>query len=314
METWTVKRILEWIEDYLAHHGDSDPRLSAQWLVGEALGLSRIQLFTQFDRPLTPEERDVLRDYTKRRAVGEPLQYITGSTDFRFITIRVEPGVLIPRPETEVLVSSAIAGFPKADGCRELGASSLEAAPSEAIGDTCEDPEIIRAIDLCCGTGCIACSIAHEVKNAHVIATDIDPKAVDLAQRNIDELGLGDSIRVIECDLGDGIDEEELGTFDLVVSNPPYIPTDVLATLDSEVVDYENSLALDGGSDGLDVLRRILPFAMRALAPSGLLAVELHETTLDAASALARDEGFATVKTVADLAGKPRVLLARKSG
>ena len=111
-DIWTVKRILEWIEGYLAKHGDENPRLSAQWLVAEALGLSRMQLFIEFDRPLTPEERAVLRDWTRRRGGGEPLQYITGAVGFRHVTLAVREGVLIPRPETELLVSEALGMLP----------------------------------------------------------------------------------------------------------------------------------------------------------------------------------------------------------
>ena len=129
-ETWTVGRILSWMEGFLGEHGDENPRLSAQWLVSDALGVSRIQLYADLARPLTLEERDVLRAYTKRRAAGEPLQYITGTTDFRFITVDVRPGVLIPRPETEVLVSEALAEVRVVERARQAAEAAAGRMPT----------------------------------------------------------------------------------------------------------------------------------------------------------------------------------------
>lgn len=336
-DVWTVKRILEWIEGYLRGKGDANPRLSAQWLVSEALGVSRMELYLDPDRPLTGEERGVLRDYTRRRGTGEPLQYITGTTDFRFITVKVRPGVLIPRPETEVLVSEALSQLEAAravkherwaeterafaadaDGQADGGSGEhpapdgMEAPDSvEAAADP-DDPPCLLVADLCTGSGCIACAIASEIPHARVVATDIDPAAVSLARENACNLGLEDRVSVVECDLGEGVDAGLLGKFNLVISNPPYVPTGVLAGLDAEVTSFEPALALDGGADGLDVFRRILPFSTRALAPRGVLAVELHETCLDEAARLARQAGFEKVRVADDLAGRKRVLVAQK--
>ncbi len=316
-DIWTVKRILEWIEGYLANHDDENPRLSAQWLVSEALGVSRMQLFLDMERPLTIEERSVLRDWTRRRGAGEPLQYLTGSVDFRYITLKVRQGVLIPRPETEVLVSEALALLPAAAKPQdaldrellaqlvELGELEANQLPEEA---RCDD---LLVADICTGSGCIACSIAHEHVQASVIATDISPVAVELARENASALELEDRVTVIECDLGSGIDPSLIGSFDLVVSNPPYVPTDVLAGMPREVADHEPALALDGGPDGLDTYRRLIDWCTRALKPGGAFAFELHETCLDAAAALAKDAGFSDVRIVNDLADRPRVLTAR---
>lgn len=324
-DIWTVRRVLGWIEGYLQDKGDAHPRLSAQWLVSDALGVGRVDLFMEPERPLSEEERATLRDYTRRRGAGEPLQYITGTTDFRFITVQVEPGVLIPRPETEVLVSEALS---QVNAARAVKQARLEAARramikdmavtspgddgAEALGEEPEIPQLLAA-DLCTGSGCIACALATEVPHARVVATDIDPKAVHLAQRNAQSLGVDDRVQVLECSLGQGIDPDDIGAFDLIISNPPYVPTKVLSTLDGEVTRYESALALDGGEDGLDVFRDILPFAQRALAPHGVLAVELHETCLDVAAELAWQAGFTEVAIVDDLAGRPRVLTARKA-
>ena len=334
-DTWTVKRILEWIEGYLAQHGDENPRVSSQWLVSEALGVSRMQLFLDAERPLTSEERTVLRDWTRRRGAHEPLQYITGETAFRHITVKVRKGVLIPRPETEVLVSEALALLPAAPKPQdvhedallkyaaqmaksqdEIDEETLQAAEqilekaSEANGDV-QASQLLVA-DLCTGSGCIACSIAYEHPSARVIATDISPDAIALATENVTELGLDQRITVMECDLASGISPDLLGTFDLVVSNPPYVPTQVIDDIPEEVASFEPTLALDGGADGLDIYRRILTWCADALKPGGAFAIELHETTLDEAADQARNAGFTDVRIATDLATRPRILTAKK--
>lgn len=317
-EIWTVKRILEWIEGYLAQHDDENPRLSSQWLVSEALGISRMQLFLDMERPLTVDERATLRDWTRRRGAGEPLQYITGETAFRHITVRVRPGVLIPRPETEVLVSEALALLPTA----EKPQGALDREVLEQLAETgqiemdetlfLKDSQELLVADICTGSGCIACSIAYEHQRTCVIATDISPDATALARENVENLGLRERVSIVECDLGMGVDPSWMGHLDLVVSNPPYVPTDVLVSMPSEVSDFEPELALDGGDDGLDVFRRLIAWCAEALKPGGAFAFELHETCLDAAAAEAREAGFDDVRIVSDLAGQPRVLTGRR--
>ncbi|MDO4502091.1 MAG: HemK/PrmC family methyltransferase [Coriobacteriia bacterium] len=333
--TWTIKSTLDWCEGYLERKGDQNPRLSAQWLMSEATGLSRIQLYANFDRPLTMEERDVMRGYVTRRGKGEPLQYITGEVGFRYITVKVRPGVLIPRPETEVLVSEALALLPAAERrvARDSllneydGAALLEAlaeagagepaeggespAPEDAPASEATEPEPLVVADICTGSGCIACSMASERPDLRVIATDISPEAVALAQDNVDALGLADRVTVAQGDLGDavvGVAPELIGKLDVVVSNPPYVPTAVMEQIPAEVADYEPALALDGGADGLDLFRRLLVFCGQALRPGGGFAFELHETCLDDAADLARSAGFANVRVVYDLTNRPRVL------
>lgn len=355
-DIWTVKAALEWTEGYLARKGDENPRLSAEWLLGEACGLRRIELYTGLERPLSMDERGVLRDYVARRGNGEPLQYITGEVAFRHIAVKVRPGVLIPRPETEVLVSEALALLPSADRPRAMDSRMTEAeaqellaalaAEGEADGagapggsvPAAPEPEAgasreasdrgesgagdrpaaeaasasLLVADVCAGSGCIACSIAYEHPAARVVATDIDPAAVALARENVSALGLDERVRVLQCDLGAGVPERLMGRFDLVASNPPYVPTAVLAEIPREVAAFEPALALDGGADGLDVLRRLLPWCLRALKPGGGFAFELHEGHLDEAAALAREAGFQDVRIVCDLADRPRVLAGRK--
>ena len=145
--------------------------------------------------------------------------------------------------------------------------------------------------DLCTASGCIACSVAYEHPLARVVATDIVPEAVALARDNVAALELGDRVEVLSCDLGEGVDPTLMGAFDLVVSNPPYVPTAVMDDIPREVAEFEPALALDGGADGLDVLRRLLPWCRRALKEGGGFAFELHETCLDEAARLAEEGG-----------------------
>ena len=289
---WTIKRCLDWTREYLGRKGDEHARLSAEWLLSAATGKDRTGLYMAYDEPLSPEELGRMHGFIERRAAGEPLQYVTGRTTFRFIDVSCAPGVLIPRPETELLVDAALEGV---DAARALGQ--------------------VRVLEVGCGTGCVACSIASERPGTLVTCTDVSPAAVALARRNRDELGLADSVDVVECDLASGVAPELMGTFSVLVSNPPYIPDDVMRQLPSEVADFEPSLALAGGPDGLDVYRRLLALAPEALVPSGMLAVELHEDALGAAAELARSAGgWKSVEVREDLTRRPRFLVARREG
>ena len=351
-EVWTVRRILDWTVGFLERKGDEHPRLSAEWLLSDATGLSRVELYMNFDRALVESELAVMREGVRRRGAGEPLQYVTGEMPFRHIVLRCERGVLIPRPETEVLVDAALEGVDAArrasmvfDDVRvraqDRGSSEREALerrvaelekqirswegelPDEHLADeymraraeldAAPDaaPLGVRVLDLCTGTGCIALSIASERSGTYVVATDIDPVATALAERNGASLGLADAVDVIECDLAADVPTELMGTFSVLVSNPPYIPSEVVPLLPIEVRGFEPGLALDGGDDGLDVFRRILELAPAALAPGGMLCVELFEENVCEAANLARAQGgWARVEVREDLTHRPRVLVA----
>lgn len=383
-QTWTVKAILDWCEGYLANKGDASPRHAAQYLLGEAMGLSRIELYTNFDKPLTDEERSTMRTWVARRGAGEPLQLICGTAPFRHMVLEVAPGVLIPRPETEVLVSEVLALFPppkqisahafedlsavsgQVEGAEdfaseipvvEMGSISEEASSGASAGgidsaserpeaftlkdgaqssqsqidgveqddetiaagsasemDSDPKPEAIRVIDLCTGSGCIACALATEHPNMEVLAFDIAPEALALAQRNVEAQGVADRVAVRESDLLSTVvaDSDNKGSFDVIVSNPPYIPSQVVDTLTAEVNDYEPRLALDGGTDGLELFRRFIGDACELLKPSGVLAVELFEESLEEARNIALDHDFSEARIVQDLTNRPRVLIATK--
>ena len=354
-EVWTIKAALDWTCGYLARKGDANPRLSAEWLLAEACNMRRIELYVNFERPLSLAEREVLRDYVSRRGKGEPLQYITGEVAFRHIAVKVRSGVLIPRPETEVLVSEALSLLPlqkracideivsretistdENSALNEQTKNALQIVSRETIlhpgvseieknlavsqqnvsRETIDDKKELDTFlvaDICTGSGCIACSIAYERPDTHVFATDISSVACELARENCEALSLDERLEVFEGDLGECLPAEIVGALDLVVSNPPYVPSAVLSEIPREVSDFEPSLALDGGADGLVIYRRLLDWSTRALKPGGGLAVELHETRLDEAATLAMDAGFENVRIVKDLAGRPRVLTARLS-
>ncbi len=484
---WNVKQCLDWTSEYLDRHGIERPRLSAEWLLTAATGLSRVGLYTSYDKPLDEGELSFMHQAIVRRAKGEPLQYITGETSFRMIDVACEPGVLIPRPETEVLVEEVLAFLDRevlgaessarvpraelpwnaeveaarkaeAEAARERAAAAAEsdgggavlpadevfghveleeepagepgkgAGPDEpnladelatsteqpgasARGAALADPEQsddlsaaveqgdeldsgelssgsavsalaggtaalsesapavdgdmgvtpeqgcgsdaavpasssalnegaatlsepipvadnnasapapapavpahARVLEVGCGTGCISLSIATErAGRVTCIATDIEPRAVALANKNRERLGV--AADVVDIRLGNLVSpldrEREWGTFDVLVSNPPYIPSSVMAELPHEVVDFEPSLALEGGTDGLDIFRRLLKAAPYMLRPGGLFACELFEGSLETAAALCSEAGMDDVRIVRDLTDRPRIVLAR---
>jgi len=283
-QVWTVKAALDWCLGYLTEKGDEHPRRSAEWLLSAATGLSRVELYAYHDRPLGPEERNTLRRDVKRRAAGEPLQYVTGEVAFRHLVVKVCPGVLIPRPETEVLVGEAL----------------VELAHREA-------PVVA---DPCTGSGVVALSIAQEHAGARVWATDLSSVAVEVATQNARRLGLDGVVSVSEGDLLEPLDPELRGRVDAVVCNPPYIPTADLPSLPAEVGGFEPQLALDGGHDGLDVFRRLATASLDWLSPDGVLAVELDESRVQIAGSEAL-EWYQEVRVVKDLAGRDRVLIAK---
>lgn len=383
-ETWTIRRCLDWTRDYLKDRGDERPRLSAEWLLSGVTGLSRTEIYVNFDKPMSSEELAAMHTAVVRRAKGEPLQYIIGETSFRTIDVMCEPGVLIPRPETELLVEEVLAYLDRevigaapaaargrvelpwnaeveaalqaeiaaakekdeapvverelrdddfdtledgegtietADGA-EGDADVLGAAPVEegefSEGAPAQDGEsgqirCARVLEVGCGTGCISLSIASERSGrVQCVAIDIEPRAVDLSIRNRDALGI--SPADVDVRLGNLVSplnrETEWGTFDVLVSNPPYIPSAVMESLPHEVADFEPALALDGGADGLDIFRRLVNAAPHMLRPGGLLACELYEGHLDAAADLCRSAGMHDVRIVDDFTGRPRIVLA----
>jgi release factor glutamine methyltransferase len=287
-QVWSVKAALDWTATFLAEKADEHPRRSAEWLLSAATGLSRVELYAFHDRPLSDSERATLRESVRRRAAGEPLQYVTGEVAFRHLVLKVRPGVLIPRPETEVLVDTVLPEARRVVG--ERGTAVV--------------------VDLCTGSGCVALSLASECSGTTVFATDISATAVEIAAENAARLGLGDVVTTSCGDLFSALPEALCGTLDVVVSNPPYVPSADVPELPAEVAGFEPHLALDGGIDGLDFCRRILAGGRGWLRPGGLLAVELDERMVRKAAAEAV-EWYEDVTVVSDLTGRDRILSAR---
>lgn len=286
MDMWTVRSTLEWMRGYLERHGDEHPRLSAEWLMCAATGFSRIEVYMNYDRPLDAGELSILREGVKRRGAGEPLQYVTGEMPFRHIVLKCGPGVLIPRPETEILVDCVLEYIDKQDGPQHV-------------------------LEIGTGTGCISLSIAGERPGTTVVATDISPDAIALATRNREALGCEDVVEIVHTDIAEGVEGADKAAFDVLVSNPPYIPSAIVDTLPREVGGFEPRLALDGGQDGLDVFHRIVQTAEVALREGGLMAFELHEDCLQlAAQDQQVNEHFQDIRIVKDLTGRDRILLA----
>jgi release factor glutamine methyltransferase len=278
-EVWTPLRLIGWTQEFFARNAVDAPRLTAEILLAHALSCDRVRLYLDFDKPLGAPELAAFRELVKRRVAGEPTAYLVGRREFYGRSFRVDPRGLVPRPETELLVDAA-----------------LEALPAGGA-----------ALDLCTGTGCVAVTLGLERPGGRVVAVDLSPGAAALARENVAALGAA-NVEVLEGDLYAPV---PAGTrFDVVVANPPYVPTGELPGLAREL-HREPRLALDGGPDGLAIARPLVAGAIGRLAPGGTLAVELHESHAEALPRLCLDAGFATAELRRDLAGLPRIVVAR---
>ncbi len=281
---------------WLRASGSRSPRLDAELLLASAVGVDRTELFRAPERVLTGVEERRFDGYLVRRQAREPVAYILGRRAFRAIELEVTPAVLIPRPETETLVDVAL--------------EALAAVPGG--GDATAGPYEPLALDVGTGSGCIALALAAENPFVRLVATDVSEAAVKVARRNAARLGLGGRVDIRVGDLLDDLPARM--RFDLIVSNPPYIPEAEYRALEANVREYEPRRALHGGDDGLDVYRRLIPSAAARLRPGGVLAVEVGAGQAAAVSALCAAAGaFAPAQERADLAGVPRVVWARLS-
>jgi release factor glutamine methyltransferase len=267
---------------YLAQHGSTSPRLDAELLLADALGLSRMDLYLQFERPLTGDEVDRYRELCRRRAGGEPVAYIRGRREFMSLDLLVTPAVMIPRPETELLVEAAL--------------KRLDSIPG---GERGRAPLVL---DVGTGSGAIALAMAAGRTDCRVVATDASAEALEVARQNVQRLEMQDRVELRHADLVEGIDEE----FDLVLANLPYIDPDWPEAVTAEVAGSEPALSLYAGKDGLDLFRRLLPELPR-LAPAGVALLEFDPRQRDALHQLA--SGVGTLEVLQDLAGRDRVLV-----
>jgi len=273
-----------WSAEYLKNKGVETGRLDAEWLLAAALGVDRLQLYLKYDRPLSSEEREAFKPLLRRRAGREPLQYIIGRTGFRELELKTDPRVLIPRPETEVLVQEVL---------------DWASAGAESVWD------------MGTGAGAVALSLAAEGTWTRVVATDVSPEALSVAADNAERYDLGGHVEFREGSLFEPLEEGE--RFDVIVSNPPYIAEGEKGELQPEVRDWEPPEALFAGADGLDVIRQLVAGAPKHLLSGGLLALECGLGQAEGIAADVQATGaFGAVRIRADLTGRPRFVTAER--
>ncbi len=280
-EQWTIARVLGWTTGFFEQKGLDSPRLDAELLVAHALRVERMRLYMDHHKPLLPEELGAIREGVRRRGQHEPVAYIIGERGFWKHDLQVDPRVLVPRPETERLVEIAL----------------------EALAEQ----EAPRIADVGTGSGCIALSLAADKPAARVFAIDLSVEALAVAQANAARLEVAN----VEFMQGSVL-EPAPGELDLVVSNPPYIPSADVERLMPDVARYEPRLALDGGADGMEVIRPLVAQAAEKLRPGGQLMMEIAFDQGPAVKALMESAGWVDVVVHQDYASLDRVVVGAR--
>lgn len=283
-EPWTFGRLLQWTTGFLKDKEADSPRLDAEVLLAHVVGCQRIALYTRFDEVASEEIRQHYRQLVKQRVDGCPVAYLVGYKEFYNLRFGVTPAVLIPRPETELLVMEAI----------------RVAKPSSSP----------RILDIGTGSGAIALTLAKHLPHAQITAVDISPEALHVAQKNADQLGLTSRVRFLKSDLLTAIAGEQ---FDVIASNPPYIDSDVMEQLSTTVKKYEPALALDGGPAGTAVIERLAESCRQALSSSGVLLLEIGYDQGKTVPAILSKLGYTNITVLPDHAGITRVVRAYRS-
>jgi release factor glutamine methyltransferase len=282
-DKWTVQRILNWSVDYLKKRGHERARLDVELLLASCLNLSRIELYLQFDRPMSQQERDAFRLWLVRAGGGEPVAYILGSRDFYGRSFDVSPATLIPRPDTEVLVERT------GDHLR-VNANGIR-----------------RVLDIGTGTGCIAISLALEFPEIYFVAADISESALEIAHRNVKKHRVA-NIELVQGDVRTSDFWGKIGSVDLIVSNPPYIAESEKRNLPKSVIDYEPHQALFADRSGLGYYETILDFAVNALTCSGRVTFEVGHTQAQEVVDAFKSRGWSGIETFNDYGGRARVV------
>ena len=281
-EVWTTLKLLNWTKGYLAGKGVVNARLEAEWMLSAATGLDRVGLYLNFEKPLNDDELALFRAMVTRRAKREPLQHILGSQEFCGFDFEVSADVLVPRFDTELLVSEALEMVPDATAVLDIGT----------------------------GSGCIAIVLSKHLPGAKVVAVDLSEQALAVARRNA--LKNGADVEFLSGSLFEPVGGR---TFDLIVSNPPYIPTADIDTLEPEVRFWDPLQALDGGADGLDFYRKLIPAATDFLRPDGALLLEIGiGQARDVVDIFRECGGYGPVGTMHDMGGIERIVYARRKG
>ncbi len=280
LDVWTTLKVLAWTKDFLAGKGIANARLESEWMLCAATGLDRVGLYLQFDRPLSEDELGTYRAMVARRARREPLQHILGTQEFCGLDFEVTASVLVPRYDTEVLITQAV---------------SLK-------------PDARSVLDIGTGSGCIAVTIAARLPLAAVTATDISESALEVARRNLKKHAV--NLEILQGSLFEPVGQRR---FDLIVSNPPYIPTADISELEPEVRDFDPFGALDGGADGLDIYRKLVPGALSHLNSGGWLLVEVGSgQSFDVIKLFNETGGYCEPITAVDPGGIERVVAAKR--
>lgn len=286
----TRRALWDWGCRYLRERGVEEARPESELLLISASGLDRARFYSSVFEEAGPEEEARFREMVGRRGTREPVFYILGEREFWSLPVKVDSRALVPRPESELLVEEAV---------RTARGKMFPGAGEE-----------IRILDLGTGSGAIALALGKELPEARVWATDISPEALELAEENARRLELAGRIRLAEGDLFAPV-RDRRDFFHLIVSNPPYVPAGVLAGLDPEVSRFEPRVALDGGEDGLAVIRRIAEDVYSYLAPRGVLLLEFGDGQSREVLRLFRERG-GTIDVLKDLSGRERVLRAER--
>jgi release factor glutamine methyltransferase len=286
-EIWTLRKVLEWSREYLHSKEIDSAQTTAELLLAAALNCERVDLYLRYEQPLSSSELSEYKARLKRRIKHEPTQYILGEWEFWSLPLRVDSRVLIPRPETECLVE--------------------EIQCEIELGNIAEDG---RFLDLCTGSGAIACALAKENPLAQIDATDICDMALEVARENVTALGLNAQIQLYQGDLYGSL---PACGYDLIISNPPYIAASEYEKLQPEVRLFEPRIALVGGEDGLDIIKRILIDAKNWLQLGGFLAIEIGASQGQSAASAAQQTGlFEQIEVRKDYSRRDRVLFCRR--
>lgn len=292
-ETWTVGRLLTWTTEFLKKNGSPSPRLDSEVLLAHARGCQRIELYTSFDEEPTEETRAAFREMVKRRAEGTPVAYLVGYKEFYSATFEVNPDVLIPRPETEHLIVEAL------DRAKDLQATRGSSAP-------------LKIVDVGTGSGIIGITMARQLADCHVTATDISPAALSVAQRNATKHEIDEErITWLEGDLLAACAPDS--HFDLILSNPPYVSEAEFQQLDPTVKDYEPKQALVAGTTGLELITLLVEQAASLLAEDGCLIFEFSPMLAEKLPTVV-DPRWQPPHITKDLSGQARIVTLKRAG
>ncbi len=281
-EILTVLKAVELSAEYLKKKGIDEARPNAELLLANILNCKRLDLYLQFDRPLNEKEKQIYREHLSRRANGEPLQYITGEVEFYGLTLKVNPSVLIPRPETELLV--------------------------EKIIKENKERETLKILDVGTGSGNIAIALKANLPNAEIFSIDISEKAIETAKANAELNGLAEDVTFETADIFDESVVAELHGFDIIVSNPPYVSKEEMEDVQKEIKDYEPREAVTDSANGLKFFNRISSVAKMILNENGKIYFEVGKGESEKVSAILNEEGFKNIETQKDFSGIPRIV------